>query len=126
MSDPAPTVSPMTLTIGMVTIDTSDPHKLAEFWTKALRTTVQHDWGEFLVLAPAAEGAVQLGLQRVDTVAPGKNRVHFDMHVEDRAAEVVRLVDLGASEVAEHTVPGLTWTVLADPDGNQFCIGQPG
>ena len=126
MSDLTPNVSPMTLTIGMVTIDTSDPHKLAEFWTKALRTTVQHDWGEFLILAPSAEGAVQLGLQRVDTVAPGKNRVHFDMHVEDRQAEVVRLVDLGASEVAEHTVPGLTWTVLADPDGNQFCIGQPG
>lgn len=126
MSDPAPTVSGMTLTIGMVTIDTSDPHKLAEFWTKALRTTVQHDWGEFLVLAPASEGAVQLGLQRVDTVAPGKNRVHFDMHVEDRPAEVLRLVELGASEVAEHTVPGLTWTVLADPDGNQFCVGQPG
>ncbi|MCS7482687.1 VOC family protein [Umezawaea endophytica] len=114
----------MTLTIGMVTIDTSDPHKLAEFWTKALRTTVQHDWGEFLVLAP--EGSIQLGLQRVDTVAPGKNRVHFDMHAADRAAEVARLVDLGASEVAEHTVPGLTWTVLADPDGNQFCVGQPG
>jgi predicted enzyme related to lactoylglutathione lyase len=116
----------MTLTIGMVTIDTSDPHKLAEFWTKALRTTVQNDWGEFLVLAPAREGAVQLGLQRVDGVAPGKNRVHFDMHVEDRAAEVARLTELGASEIAEHTVPGLTWTVLADPDGNQFCIGQPG
>jgi predicted enzyme related to lactoylglutathione lyase len=126
MSDPTPNVSPMTLTIGMVTIDTSDPHKLADFWTGALGTTVQHDWGEFLVLHPAAEGAVQLGLQRVDTVAPGKNRVHFDMHVDDRVAEVARLVDLGASEVAEHTVPGLTWTVLADPEGNQFCVGQPG
>jgi predicted enzyme related to lactoylglutathione lyase len=116
----------MTLTIGMVTIDTSDPHKLADFWTSALGTTVQHDWGEFLVLRPVSEGAVQLGLQRVDTVAPGKNRVHFDVHVADRVAEVARLVDLGASEVAEHTVPGLTWTVLADPEGNQFCVGQPG
>jgi predicted enzyme related to lactoylglutathione lyase len=126
MSDPAPNVPGMTLTIGMITIDTSDPHKLADFWTRALRTTIQHDWGEFLVLSPTSEGAVQLGLQRVDTVAPGKNRVHFDMHVTDRVAEVTRLVDLGASEVAEHTVPGLTWTVLADPEGNQFCIGQPG
>lgn len=116
----------MTLTIGMITIDTADPHKLAEFWTKALDTEVRHDWGEFLIIGPAVEGGLQLGLQRADDIAPGKNRVHFDAHVPDRAAEVARLVELGATEVAEHTVPGLTWTVLADPDGNQFCVGQPG
>ncbi|PRY42569.1 VOC family protein [Umezawaea tangerina] len=116
----------MTLTIGMITIDSSDPHKLADFWTGALGTSVQHDWGEYVVLAPSAEGAVQVGLQRVESVTPGKNRVHFDMQVPDRAAEVSRLVELGASEIGEHTVPGLTWTVLADPEGNQFCVGQPG
>jgi len=119
-------VPAMTLNIGMITIDTSDPHKLAEFWTRALGTEVQHDWGEFLILAPASEGGLQLGLQRVDDAVPGKNRVHFDSHVADRPAEVARLVQLGAVEIGEHTVPGLTWTVLADPDGNQFCVGQPG
>ncbi|MBB5955632.1 putative enzyme related to lactoylglutathione lyase [Saccharothrix tamanrassetensis] len=116
----------MTFTIGMITIDTPDPHKLADFWTKALATEVLEDWGEFMVLAPPAEGGVQLGLQRVDDPTPGKNRVHFDTHVADRVAEVARLVGLGATEVAEHTVPGLTWTVLEDPEGNQFCVGQPG
>jgi catechol 2,3-dioxygenase-like lactoylglutathione lyase family enzyme len=113
----------MTFEIAMVTIDTTDPQRLAEFWTKALGMSIQHDWGEFLVLA-ADGGGLQLGLQRVDDPTPGKNRVHFDGHVADRVAEVTRLVELGATEVAEHTVPGLTWTVLADPDGNQFCIGQ--
>ncbi len=116
----------MTITIGMITIDTVDPHRLADFWTKALGTSIQHDWGEFLILAAATEGGPQLGLQRVDEPTPGKNRVHFDAHVADRAAEVARLVGLGATELAEHTVPGLTWTVLADPDGNQFCVGQSG
>jgi len=116
----------MTLTIGMVTIDTSDPQKLASFWTAAMRTEVQHDFGgEFMILAPPSEGAVTLGIQRVSDAVPGKNRVHFDTHVEDRLAEVARLVELGATEIATHTVPGLTWTVLADPDGNQFCVGQP-
>ncbi|MFJ6672467.1 VOC family protein [Actinosynnema sp. NPDC091369] len=114
----------MTLTIGMITIDTADPRRLAAFWAEALGTTVRHDWGEFLVLAPPAGGGPQLGLQRVDDPTPGKNRVHFDAHVPDRATEVARLVALGATEVGEHTVPGLTWTVLADPDGNQFCVGQ--
>ncbi len=113
------------MSIGMITIDTADPQKLADFWTKALNTGIQHDWGEFIILAAPTEGGLQLGLQRVDDASPGKNRVHFDAHVPDRAAEVARLVALGATEVAEHTVPGLTWTVLADPDGNQFCVGQP-
>ncbi|WP_367136528.1 VOC family protein [Saccharothrix sp. HUAS TT1] len=116
----------MAMSIGMITIDTTDPQRLAEFWTRALGTSVQHDWDEFLVLAPGGGGGVQLGLQRVDDPTPGKNRVHFDAHVPDRAAEVARLVGLGATEVGEHTVPGLTWTVLADPEGNQFCVGQLG
>lgn len=119
-------VPAMTLTIDMITIDTGDPHKLAKFWTRAMGTEIQHDWGEFLILAAATEGGPQIGLQKVDDVVPGKNRVHFDTHVEDRLAEVARLVELGAVELGEHTVPGLTWTVLADPDGNQFCVGQPG
>ncbi|MEU5693975.1 VOC family protein [Actinosynnema sp. NPDC020468] len=115
----------MALDIGMITIDTRDPRRLAEFWTRALGVRVEHDWGEFLVLGRAREGGVQLGLQQVADPVEGKNRLHFDAHVADRAAEVRRLVELGATEVAEHAVPGLRWTVLADPDGNQFCVGQP-
>ncbi|NUT92848.1 MAG: VOC family protein [Saccharothrix sp.] len=116
----------MSLSISLITIDTTDPHKLADFWTKALGTEIAHDWDEYLVLAPTSEGGPQLGLQRVPDPTPGKNRVHFDTHVADRVAEVARLVELGATEVAEHTVPGLTWTVLADPEGNHFCVGQLG
>lgn len=116
----------MSFTIASITIDTADPRKLADFWTKALDTEIAQDWGEYLVLAPSSAGGPQLGLQRVDDAVPGKNRIHFDAVVEDRVAEVARLLSLGATEVAEHTVPGLTWTVLADPDGNQFCVGQAG
>jgi predicted enzyme related to lactoylglutathione lyase len=117
----------MSLTIAMITIDTGDPRKLAQFWTAALNTTVQNDWGgEFIVLAPNTEHGVALGLQQVPDATPGKNRVHFDSHVPDRKAEVARLVALGATEVAVHSIPGLVWSVLADPEGNEFCVGQAG
>ena len=116
----------MPLTIDMITIDTGDARKLAEFWTAALGTTIQNDWGEFIVLAPSGEHGPALGIQQVQDATPGKNRVHFDSHVPDRKAEVARLAALGATEVAVQSVPGLVWSVLADPDGNQFCVGQPG
>jgi predicted enzyme related to lactoylglutathione lyase len=112
----------MAIHMGMITIDCTDPRGLAEFWTAALGTTVAHDHeGEFLILAPA-EGGLPLGLQRVPEPRAGKNRVHVDFGGDDRRAEVKRLVELGAREVAEHEVPGLAWTVLTDPEGNEFCV----
>ncbi|HVW41892.1 MAG TPA: VOC family protein [Amycolatopsis sp.] len=116
----------MTLQLGMITIDCAEPASLARFWTAALGVPVAQDYGEYLVLAPAGDGGPALGLQKVPEPRAGKNRVHVDFTTPDRAAEVTRLVGLGAKEVAEHSVPGLTWTVLQDPDGNEFCVGQPG
>ncbi|PZS40446.1 MAG: glyoxalase [Pseudonocardiales bacterium] len=108
----------MGLSIGMVTIDCSDPQSLAEFWTATLGTTVAGDYGEFVFLA----GTPGLGLQKVAEPRAGKNRVHLDLAADDRAAEVARLSGLGASVLAEHSAPGLWWTVLTDPEGNEFCV----
>ncbi|WP_285504253.1 VOC family protein [Actinokineospora sp. NBRC 105648] len=119
----------MTLGIGGVTIDCADPRTLAEFWTAALGYAVVTDFeGEFLFLAPPDKpqgAAPYIGLQRVAEPRQGKNRAHLDFNTEDRPAEVARLVELGASVLGEHVVPGLTWTVLADPEGNEFCVGSP-
>jgi predicted enzyme related to lactoylglutathione lyase len=115
----------MTLELDMITIDCADPRRLAGFWTKALGVSIAQDYGEAVFLAPAKQGSVTLGFQRVPEPRAGKNRVHVDFGTDERAAEVARLVTLGATEVAEHSIPGLIWTVLADPEGNQFCVGQP-
>ncbi|MET9002152.1 VOC family protein [Amycolatopsis sp. Hca4] len=113
----------MAIHMGMITIDCAEPRQLAQFWTAALGTTVAQDYeGEFLILAPAAEGGLPLALQRVPEPREGKNRAHIDFGAENREAEVKRLVGLGAKEVAEHEVPGLAWTVLQDPEGNEFCV----
>jgi predicted enzyme related to lactoylglutathione lyase len=85
---------------------------------------VAADYGEFVMLAPAGQDAVRLGLQRVPEARTGKNRVHLDLGTDDREAEVARLGSLGASVLAEHDMPGLWWTVMADPEGNEFCVGS--
>jgi hypothetical protein len=56
-------------------------------------------------------------------VRSGKNRMHLDLATDDREGEVERLVALGASRGEEHSVAGLTWTVMRDPEGNEFCVG---
>jgi predicted enzyme related to lactoylglutathione lyase len=68
------------------------------------------------------EAGLALGLQQVPEERVGKNRAHIDWHTDDRAAEVERLVRLGASVRGEESVPGLQWTVMADPEGNEFCV----
>ncbi|SEC16651.1 hypothetical protein SAMN04489727_2804 [Amycolatopsis tolypomycina] len=112
----------MTIRMGMITIDCADPKVLTQFWTAALGTRVEQDHGEFVMLAPPPEGGLMVGIQQVPEPRAGKNRVHIDFGTEDRAAEVKRLVELGAKEVSEHEVPGLAWTVLTDPEGNEFCV----
>ncbi|MCB2175545.1 MAG: hypothetical protein KQH57_07030 [Actinomycetales bacterium] len=111
----------MALTIDAITIDSRDPRPLAEWWAAQLGGRITSDDGQFVVVALPAGPAVTV--QRVEDVTPGKNRLHLDLGAPDREAEVERLVAAGASLVAEHSLAGgFTWTVLADPDGNQFCV----
>jgi catechol 2,3-dioxygenase-like lactoylglutathione lyase family enzyme len=116
----------MNLNLGGITIDSTDPRTLAEFWTRALGLEVAFDAdGWFVQLtSPANPNQPYLGLQKVPEKRAGKNRVHVDLSTGDRAGEVKRLVDLGATEGETHEVQGLTWTVLQDPEGNEFCVGS--
>lgn len=61
-----------------------------------------------------------LGFQRVEDPTPGKNRVHLDGGGVEREALVKRLKKLGATELGSHKAPGLVWTVMQDPEGNEF------
>ena len=111
----------MTLSVEMITFDCADPDALAQWWAQAVNGTVNAVFpGEF-VLIDLPDGP-NLGFQRVPDPTPGKNRVHLDFHVEDREAEVARFVEAGATVVGVREEGGFTWTTLADPDGNQFCL----
>jgi predicted enzyme related to lactoylglutathione lyase len=78
---------------------------------------------QFVALDPLP-GTGQPGMlfQKVPEPKAGKNRVHVDLRADDMAAEVRRLVELGAVVLAERNLGSFRWTVLADPAGNEFCV----
>jgi hypothetical protein len=113
----------MTLAMVNVTFDSTDPDKLAEWWARALGGQVNPLAPGFFVTVSQPDGGPGLGFQRVDDPTPGKNRVHLDLGARDAEAEVKRLVELGATEAGRHSMGDFGWVVLADPDGNAFCVG---
>ncbi|MCW2690724.1 MAG: glyoxalase [Mycobacterium sp.] len=112
----------MTLTVETITFDCADPGRLADWWAQAVDGTVQVVApGEFVLVSRS--GMPRLGFQRVDDPTPGKNRVHVDLSATDVEQEVARLVSLGATETGRHAFgDDFRWVVLADPDGNAFCV----
>jgi hypothetical protein len=112
----------MALTAEMVTIDCADPRTLAGFWSAAADMTVVTGLDDPFVILKGGSG-VLLALQKVTEPKVGKNRVHLDFRSTDPAADVERLVGLGATVVDEHSMAGFSWTVLADPEDNVFCVG---
>jgi len=112
----------MALKVEMVTFDSSDPAKLADWWAEQFDGQVQELLpGEFFAVI-RSEGP-RLGFQKVADPTPGKNRVHLDFGAADVDAEVSRLTAAGATEVDRHSIgDSFRWVVLTDPDGNAFCI----
>lgn len=112
----------MSLVASMITIDCVDPQGLAAFWSAVLEVSVERDVGDYVYLA-RPDGGIVVSFQRVAEPTPGKARIHLDLS-GPRAAEVERVVALGARVVEEHVLPHTAWTVLEDPAGNPFCIGE--
>ena len=111
----------MTLNIEHITFDCHDAQALAGFWSAATGHAIEDDWGAFVRLAQG-QGGIRLCFQVVPEDKVAKNRMHIDINSEDMAETVQDLVELGASVVAEHSSPDGTWTVMQDPEGNEFCV----
>ena len=122
MPEPAPE-------IGLV-LDCADPRRLAEFWAPALGYVNLGSVGCYVALFPDGRPGPRLLLQQVAEPKAVKNRMHLDIEVADIHAEADRLVALGATKVSEAPCQehGSTWLLMADPEGNEFCVcdgGQP-
>ncbi|KAA9161394.1 VOC family protein [Amycolatopsis acidicola] len=133
-----------------VTIDSADPHPLADWWAEAIGWTVEPADEEFirrmvaegrareedttthrgrLVWSVGAairhpESGRRILFQRVPEAKTVKNRVHLDVRVGDekREAEVERLVAAGAKVLYRGSQGPFTWVTVADPEGNEFCL----
>jgi predicted enzyme related to lactoylglutathione lyase len=111
----------MALKTENITFDTPDPEGLADWWARALDGHVNPIAPPFFVVVSRPEGP-GLAFQQVKDPTPGKNKVHLDFATDDVEAEVARLVGLGATETGRNNFGDFGWVVLADPEGNAFCV----
>lgn len=114
--------------LGVVVLGVADVQRAAAFWCAALGYRVRSDGfgGWATVLAPPDGSASAIALQRSGTPPQDHPRIHLDLHVADaaeQAAEVGRLVSLGARRVEWDSYPeDPDFVVLADTEGNFFCV----
>lgn len=114
----------MTLTLGMVTVDTTDAASLGGWWAEQTGAEVaQTNEGWFVVLKGGGL-PVLLAFQKVEDPTPGKNRLHLDLTADDLDAEVDRLVAAGATLVARRGDDSFRWATMADPHGNEFDVAE--
>jgi hypothetical protein len=119
----------MDIRIQCIVVDADDPGRLAHFWSEAIgwRITYESD-AEWAVEppegSPANDVAPDILFVKVPDRKVAKNRLHLDLRPADQQAEVDRLIALGAAP-ADIGQRDTRWVVLADPEGNEFCVLPP-
>ena len=120
----------MDIRIQNMSFDSNDPDATARFWEEALGWRRTYSEPDEVVLEPPA-GSPEDGIVpdilflRVPEGKTVKNRLHLDLRPKDQAAEVARLEGLGARRVSIGQGEDVTWVVMADPEGNEFCVLRP-
>ncbi|MEW2521579.1 VOC family protein [Actinacidiphila alni] len=111
----------MALEWEQVVVDAADPVALGQWWARALGWTVLNDSAQEYEIRPAADRLPGLIFVPVGDRRVVKNRLHPDFRPDDHDAEVDRLLTLGArrADIGQGERP---WTVLLDPEGNEFCV----
>jgi predicted enzyme related to lactoylglutathione lyase len=110
-----------------IVIDTHDLPGLAAFWTRALGWKILSEREREIVIGTDENAPVGICFMPVTDAKTVKNRLHLDITTgaDDRDAEIERLLGLGAQRVDVGQTGQESWTVLADPEGNEFCVIRP-
>ena len=117
----------MAVRLHHIVIDTHDLPGLARFWTEALGWRILSERECEIVIGTDEHAPVGICFMPVSDPKVVKNRVHIDLTsgAEDREEEIERLISLGARRVDIGQTGQESWTVLADPEGNEFCVVRP-
>jgi len=118
------------LRLQAITVDAHDPRALAEFWAEVLGWKIGEGGNEIEVWIerelgdPKNTGFPDILFLKNSDVKNVKNRLHLDLRPDDQASEVRRLEKLGAKriEIGQSADPDTSWVVMADPEGNEFCV----
>jgi catechol-2,3-dioxygenase len=110
-----------------IVIDTHHLSGLARFWTQALGWQVLSEREREIVIGTDENAPIGICFMPVSDRKTVKNRVHLDITTaaEDRDQEIERLLALGARRVGIGQTGAESWIVLADPEGNEFCVIRP-
>jgi hypothetical protein len=110
--------------VGSIVIRVDDLRRQAAFWAAALDYVPRDgESDDFVVLRPRDGVGPNLSLDRVRSELHVPPRIHLDLYTDDQAGEVERLIALGATEVHWSKRPlGADYVILADPEGNRFCV----
>jgi hypothetical protein len=127
----------MTVKIASVTFDCADALTVGRFWSAALGHPLDPEASSDFTAIGFMGRRTSVGWARVERdddptwifarvpePKTAKNRMHLDLMAPDPEAEVARLVGLGATRVADMDEYGYKWTVMADPEGNEFCVAK--
>ena len=118
----------MSINLRAVTFDCADAAVVAHFWSTVLDRPLDAEpepspfFASIGLTDPTRPALMFIQVPEGKTV---KNRVHLDFDSDDLQADVARVIGLGATHVHDKAEYGMTWTTLADPEGNEFCIGSP-
>jgi len=117
----------MAVRLHHIIIDAHDLPKLARFWTQVLGWRILSKREREIVIGAAETAPVGICFMPVTDQKIVKNRIHLDLTsgAEERDAEIERILALGARRVDIGQTGAESWTVLADPEGNEFCVVRP-
>jgi predicted enzyme related to lactoylglutathione lyase len=114
--------------VGSIVIRVDDLARQKKFWTAALDYVPREgDADDFALLHPRDGTGPNVSLDRVRSTVQIPPRIHLDLYADDQAAEVKRLLELGATEIHwDKRPPDADYVILADPEGNRFCVIDAG
>lgn len=115
------------LKVGSIVIRVDDLERQKAFWSAVLDYVPREgDDDTFALLRPRDGVGPNVSLDAVPAPVQVPPRIHLDLYAEDRAAEVARLIALGATEIHWDKRPAdADYIILADPEGNRFCVVGP-